>query len=238
MQIDPPIKTIVFDAYGTLFDVAAAAKAMAATPAGAALGDGWADLARDWRAKQLEYTWIRSMSGIYADFAVVTADALDWALDRAGLLADADLRAGLLHLYDTLSPFPEVAASLARLAAKGYQLAILSNGTPAMLAAATDAAGLSARFDAVLSVDHLRIYKPDFAVYALVQNALGVAPQNTLFVSANGWDIAGAARFGFFTVWVNRAALPVDRMPQRPYAVVPDLGHLPALLPDLPAKES
>lgn len=222
------LTTVVFDAYGTLFDVTAAARRAGA--GNAALAQSWPALAENWRRKQLEYSWLRTISGAYADFATVTADALDWAMEAQGL-NDPDLRAELLALYDALDPFPEVAETLARLSERGMRLAILSNGSPAMLASAVNAAGLSGAFEAVLSVDSLRMFKPQAAVYALVGARLGTAPQQVLFASSNGWDIAGAARFGFHTAWVNRAAAPQDRLPQRPMHEIPDLTHLPRLIP-------
>lgn len=222
------LTTVVFDAYGTLFDVTAAARRAGA--GNAALAQSWPALAENWRRKQLEYSWLRTISGAYADFATVTADALDWAMEAQGL-NDPDLREELLALYDALDPFPEVAETLARLSERGMRLAILSNGSPAMLASAVDAAGLSGAFEAVLSVDSLRMFKPQAAVYALVGARLGTAPQQVLFASSNGWDIAGAARFGFHTAWVNRAAAPQDRLPQRPMHEIPDLTHLPRLIP-------
>ncbi|WGV16363.1 haloacid dehalogenase type II [Fuscovulum ytuae] len=222
------LTTVVFDAYGTLFDVTAAARRAGA--GNAALAQSWPALAENWRRKQLEYSWLRTISGAYADFATVTADALDWAMEAQGL-NDPDLREELLALYDALDPFPEVAETLARLSERGMRLAILSNGSPAMLASAVNAAGLSGAFEAVLSVDSLRMFKPQAAVYALVGARLGTAPQQVLFASSNGWDIAGAARFGFHTAWVNRAAAPQDRLPQRPMHEIPDLTHLPRLIP-------
>jgi 2-haloacid dehalogenase len=216
--------TIVFDAYGTLFDVAGAARIAAQdTPSLATI---WPLLATDWRAKQLEYTWLRAITHDYRDFAGVTADALDWAMERHGV--DNRLRARLLDLYDLLPAFPEVPLMLDQLAG-GAQLAILSNGTPAMLAAAIGHAGLEGRFAAILSVDSLRTYKPADAVYGLVAAHLGVASADVVFVSANGWDVAGATRYGFSTIWVNRTGLPVDRLTVQPGRIIPDLATLPTL---------
>lgn len=223
------ITTLVFDAYGTLFDLASAARRAAAEPGGAALAAVWPRLAADWRRKQLEYTWLRSMIGEHADFAAVTAQSLDWTLEAHGL-TDPALRARLLGLFDELSPFPEVPEVLTNLRASGYRLAILSNGTPAMLASATTAAGIADRFEAVLSVETVRIYKPAHQVYGLIEATLGVRPQHALFVSANGWDIAGAAHFGLWTAWANRDNAPEDRLPQRPWRTIPDLTHLARLL--------
>jgi 2-haloacid dehalogenase len=223
------VTTLVFDAYGTLFDVAGAARAAAATPDGAALAEIWPRLASDWRAKQLEYTWLRTIMGAHDDFAIVTADALDWAMQTSGL-SDPALSARLLQLYDELPAFPEVRAVLENLRATGYRLAILSNGTPAMLHSAIAAAGLDGLMDPVLSVEEVRHYKPSAHVYRLIEDRMGVPPAQVLFVSSNGWDIAGAARFGFVTAWVNRSNAAQDRLPQGPAHVIPDLTHLPRLL--------
>ncbi|MEY4982101.1 MAG: hypothetical protein RIR62_367 [Pseudomonadota bacterium] len=223
------VTTLVFDAYGTLFDVAGAARLASGDPAGAALAGRWPRLADDWRRKQLEYTWQRAMTGCHVPFDRVTADALDWAMEAQGI-ADPALRDLLMSLYARLPCFAEVPEVLARLKATGYRLAILSNGTPAWLDGMVAASGLAGVFDAVLSVEAVRLYKPAWQVYDLVQKRLHVAPQRVLFVSANGWDIAGAGRFGFATAWVNRADAPVDRLPHRPVHVVKSLAELPRCL--------
>ncbi len=168
--------------------------------------------------------------GLHADFAEVTAEALDWAMEARGLGADHRLRARLLALYDGLEAYAEVPAVLARLRAGGARLAILSNGTPAMLSSATASAGIAPLFDAVLSVEEVGVYKPSARVYDLVEARLGLPPREVLFISSNGWDIAGAARFGFQTAWVNRAGLPVDRLPHGPQHILRDLTALPDFL--------
>jgi 2-haloacid dehalogenase len=218
----------VFDAYGTLFDVDGAARQAAAEP-GADWADRWPALSADWRRKQLEYTWLRSLSRRHADFRTVTAQALDWAMARHGL-TDPALHDRLMALYDRLPPFPEVPAALARLAGAGWRLAILSNGTPGMLAAAVSAAGLEGRFAAVLSVEEVGIFKPAPAVYALVEQRLGVPPGATVFVSSNGWDAWAASAHGMRAVWVNRAGAPAERLPGAPERVLPDIAALPAAL--------
>jgi 2-haloacid dehalogenase len=221
------VTTLVFDAYGTLFDIAAPARRAAATRPD--LAPIWPKLSEDWRRKQLEYTWLRSITGAYADFAQITAEALDWAME-AQHLTDPALRRDLLALYDALDAFPEVPETLRLMKSRGLHLAILSNGTPAMLASAQAAAGLTGLIDTTLSVESVRIYKPHASVYALVQSHTGARPQNVLFVSSNGWDIAGAARFGFRTAWVNRTGTPQDRLPDGPLHEIPDLAHLPRLI--------
>jgi len=223
-------QTVVFDAYGTLFDVTAAARRVAAEPGFADLAPVWPGLAEAWRRKQLEYTWLRRIMGAHADFASVTADALDWALEAQGITPNVALRARLLAMYRALDPFPETAATLAALRARGLRLAILSNGTPDMLADAVDAAGLQGLFDAVISVEEVGAYKPDPAVYALVPARFGLRPGQVLFVSSNGWDIAGAARFGFTCAWVNRTGAPLDRLSHGPAHILRDLSALPDLI--------
>ena len=217
----------VFDAYGTLFDVTAAARLAAAEPGAEVLVGIWAELADKWRRKQLEYSWLRAIMGMHADFAEVTADALDWSMEAHGLGAEHALRARLLSLYERLSAYPEVPNVLAALRNKGAKLAILSNGSPEMLAAAVDSAGITGALDAVISVEEVQIFKPAEVVYSLVEKHLNVAPPQVLFISSNGWDVAGASRFGFQTAWVNRSHQPVDRLPHGPRHILRDLTPLP-----------
>ena len=223
------ITTCVFDAYGTLFDVSAAARALAGEPGREGFAPLWQQVAADWRLKQLEYSWLRAVTGDYVDFWQLTQDGLDWALERAGL-SDPDLRAALLALYHRLAAYPEVPDVLARLKAQGRACAILSNGSPDMLDAAVTSAGLVTHLDAVLSVASLRTFKPDPRVYDLVGAHFGCTKDEVLFVSSNGWDICSAAAYGFRTLWVNRAGLPVDRLPGRPERIAADLSAIPDLL--------
>jgi 2-haloacid dehalogenase len=231
-----PIRAVVFDAYGTLFDVASAARR--AFGEDRAMQAAWPRLAEDWRRKQLEYSWLRTIMGRHADFRTVTAEALDWALAAQGLTAQgltgqglAADRDRLMALYDRCEAYPEVAPMLAAIAARGLPCAILSNGSPAMLAAAVAAAGLGGAFAAVLSAEEAGVFKPDARVYALVGARLGLVPEEVLFVSSNGWDAAGAALFGFRAVWVNRTGAPPDRLPAAPAVILADLGAVAALLP-------
>ena len=221
-----PITTYVFDAYGTLFDVNAAAAQAASEPEFAALRDVWPALARDWRRKQLEYTWLRAVADRHCDFWQVTCDGLDWALAAQGL-TDAATRARLLALYRELATYPEVTAVLKTLKARGATTAILSNGTADMLADAVTSAGIGDLLDAVLSVDDVGVFKPSARVYDLVGARLGVTPDRVLFVSSNGWDAAGAAGYGFQTAWVNRAGDPVDRLYATPDHILSDLTTIP-----------
>jgi 2-haloacid dehalogenase len=224
-----PITTCVFDAYGTLFDVAAAARQAAAEPGFAPLENTWPKLAEDWRAKQLQYTWLRTVAGAHDDFWQVTQDGLDWALEKAGLDGDAALRARLLALYWELQAYPDVRAMLAALQAGGLQTAILSNGSPDMLAGAVKSAGIGELLDDVLSVESVGVFKPATEVYDLVAQRFGSLKTEVLFVSSNGWDAACATGYGFETVWVNRAGDPVDRLPWRPSHTARDLTDIPTL---------
>lgn len=222
------ITTCVFDAYGTLFDVSAAARAAAREPGGKRLANLWPGLAEDWRRKQLEYSWLRAVTGAHADFRQVTADGLDWAMEAAGL-ADPALRDRLMALYDRLEAYPEVPAMLAALKATGFTTAILSNGSPPMLASAVASASIGPQLDATLSVESAGIFKPSARVYDLVGQHFGCTSAEVLFVSANGWDAACAQGYGFTTAWVNRAGQPVDRLPWRPARILPDLTEIPDL---------
>ena len=223
------VSVCVFDAYGTLFDVNAAARRAAAEPGGEVLAEAWPGLARDWRLKQLQYTWLRAVAGQHTDFWQVTEDGLDWALEAAGL-DDPGLKARLMDLYRRLDAYMEVPAMLARLKEMGRKTAILSNGSPGMLGDAVASAGIAGVLDAVLSVEEVGVFKPDTRVYDLVGARFGVAPDEVLFVSSNGWDAAGAAGYGFRSVWVNRAGEPVDRLYATPHDILPDLTGIPELI--------
>lgn len=222
------ISTCIFDAYGTLFDVNAAARDAAAAPGNEVLAKVWPSLAADWRAKQLQYTWLRAVAGEHIDFWQVTQDGLDWAMEAAGL-GDATLREQLLALYWELPAYGEVPDMLAALKAAGLATGILSNGSPDMLAGAVASAGIGDRLDAVLSVESVGVFKPARAVYDMVGKRFGCAPGEVLFVSSNGWDAAAAAGYGFQTVWVNRAKQPMDRLAHRPDQVLDDLRGIPDL---------
>lgn len=223
------ITTCIFDAYGTLFDVAAAAREAAAEPGREKLAETWPKLAEHWRLKQLQYSWLRAVMGQYTDFWQVTEDGLDWALEAAGLSDDADLRERLLALYWELSAFPEVPKMLQQLRQDGRTAAILSNGSPDMLAGAVRSAGLGDLLADSLSVESVGNFKPDPRVYDLVGQRFGCAPSQVLFVSSNGWDAAAASGYGFTTAWVNRAGDPVDRLPSRPHHILTDLTGIPEL---------
>lgn len=221
-----PITTCVFDAYGTLFDVNAAAAQAAGEPEHADLSAVWPAVARDWRLKQLQYTWLRAVADQHCDFWQVTQDGLDWAMEANGLTGPAT-RARLLELYWELAAYPEVPAMLAALKARGMATAILSNGSPDMLNGAVSSAGIGDVLDAVLSVEDVGVFKPHDRVYDLVAAHFGCARGEVLFVSSNGWDAAGAAGYGFQTVWVNRAGEPMDRLYAKPHHVLSDLTTVP-----------
>ena len=218
----------VFDAYGTLFDVAAAARVAAEEPGREALKAVWPQLAEHWRSKQLQYTWLRAITGEYVPFWNVTQDGLDWAMEKTGL-DDMELRERLLALYWELPAYKEVPMMLAQLKAAGKTCAILSNGSVDMLEGAVDSAGIGTYLDAVLSVEDVRIFKPAAAVYDMVGTRFGCGKDKVLFVSSNGWDVAGATGYGFTTAWVNRAGEPMDRLPHRPAHILNDLTTIPDL---------
>ncbi|WP_194097984.1 haloacid dehalogenase type II [Marivivens aquimaris] len=216
------INTCIFDAYGTLFDVSAAAREAAAEPGNEALAEIWPQLAADWRFKQLQYSWLRAVARKHEDFWQLTKDALDWALEAAKL-DDPRLRERLLNLYWELSPYPEVVEVLTYLKERGVQTGILSNGTPEMLNGAVKRAGVGHLLDAVMSVETVKVFKPHDLVYEMVESRFICERNEVLFVSSNGWDAAGASNFGYQTLWVNRQNEPVDRLYAQPQQIAPDL---------------
>lgn len=226
------ITTCIFDAYGTLFDVAAAARQAAAEPQYADIKDDWPQLAEHWRLKQLQYSWLRAITHSHCDFWTVAQDGLDWALEKTGHNGDDALRARLLQLYWELGAYPEVPATLQALKAlkdAGLNTAIMSNGSPAMLRGAVDSAGIGGTLDALLSVESVGTFKPDFRNYDLVGAQFGCAKEEVLFISSNGWDVAAATGYGFTTAWVNRTGEPMDRLPWQPLNVLSTLAGIPAL---------
>ena len=216
---------VVFDAYGTLFDLSAIAGG-----ARDVLGDDTEPFALLWRRKQLEYTWLRALMGDYADFWQVTGESLDYALAAMGR-DDAGLRARLMQRHMNVPAYPDVVPTLTALKARGQKTAILSNGSPTMLTAAVNAADLRKLLDHILSVDAVRSFKPHPTVYALAPTALHCEPLDIAFVSANAWDVAGAAHFGFRAVWLNRGKAPAERLPGRPVLEIASLSELASALP-------
>jgi 2-haloacid dehalogenase len=228
MSISPStITACVFDAYGTLFDTSSAVN-----PARAKLGAEWQEFAAQWRRKQLEYTWLRSLMSKHADFWHVTAEALDHTL-AAFKRNDPVLRAELMQNYLALPADAATTPLLEKLRASGRKTAILSNGAPTMLTAIVNLNKLTRVLDAVLSIELVGVYKPHPSVYQLAVDRLATPAEQILFVSANSWDAAGAANFGFNAVWINRALAPRDGLPGSIAAEVNGLGDVAALL-DLP----
>ncbi len=216
-----PASVVVFDAYGTLFDVHSAVMRHADRVGPEALR-----LSEIWRTKQLEYSWVSSLMDRYEPFWTLTVRALDYAF-AAVPSADRGTRADLLSAYRTLSAYPEARDVLAALKAEGVPSAILSNGDPDMLAAAVESSGFREHLDAVLSVDAARIFKTHPRAYDLVGKAFGVTGADVLFVSSNRWDVAGATAYGFSAVWVNRTDRPDEYPGLDPIAVIKDLRGLP-----------
>ena len=220
------ISALVFDAYGTLFDVHSVTNlAESLFP-----GKG-AALSAAWRAKQLEYSWLRTLMGRYEDFSRVTAASLEWTFDHLELGSDEAPRRALIDEYRKLAMFPEVPAALEALSKKGRALAILSNGHPDMLNAVVEHNGLKGMVrGGVLSVHAVKQFKPVPAVYRIVEESLGVPRAVVGFVSSNGWDAAGAKSFGFRAFWVNRGGAPVERLGVRPDEIVKSLAEISALV--------
>jgi 2-haloacid dehalogenase len=217
---------LIFDAYGTLFDVASVAEACA-------------DLTQDptglvalWRAKQLEYSFVRTLMGpaAYVDFWQIMADALDFAVERLGLSFSRADSTEALRGWLSVQPYPEVEYTFELLARDGRHCLILSNGTPTMLQAALTNAGVAHQFEAVLSVDTVRVFKPHPRVYQMAVDAVAAPTNQLLFVSSNGWDAAGALAFGLPVAWINRSGAPTERLGRSPELTLPDLAALPSLV--------
>ena len=223
MDSPPALQALVFDAYGTLFDV----HSLIAECEDLFPGRG-SSLSQLWRGKQLEYTWLRSLMGRYADFSLVTRSALTTACKTLRLELTEAAASRLMDAYLVLKAFPDVRETLIRL--PGPKLAILSNGSPIMLSAVVRHNRLDQIFDAVLSVDALRIFKPHPSVYAYAAERLHAPAGAIGFVSSNFWDVAGATSFGFHTFWINRSGAAPDGLDCQPAAVLSGLTDLPALL--------
>lgn len=222
------IEAVVFDAYGTLLDVHSAVARHADR-----LGEVAETFSAEWRTKQLEYSWVRSLTGPskHRDFWTCTVDALRFVCARHGV-ADAGLVANLLDAYRLLSAYPEVPAMLRAVRARGLATAVLSNGAPMMLADAFGSAGLSTQIDALLSVEAVGVFKPDARVYALAERRLGLPARRMMFVSANPWDTQAAHAAGFRCVRVNRTGAPDEYgLADLGVPSLPDLAALPELLP-------
>ncbi len=218
------ISVCVFDAYGTLFDVSSVTRG-----AKNLLGDQWKDLSDLWRSKQLQYTWLRSLTGQHIDFWQVTKDALDFSMDSLKI-GDEKINRHLMDLYLSISAYPEVFETLTKLKNKGIKLTILSNGSPKMLEAATSNAGIKDMFDAILSVEEVGIFKPHPSVYQLVPDRLNVNKEQVCFLSSNSWDAWSAKSFGFKVLWCNRFGQVAERIPGVPDGEISNLSCLPDIV--------
>ena len=214
------VRARVFDAYGTLFDVFSVADGVRQ-----AVGDKADTVTAMWRQKQLEYTWLRSLMGKHVDFWRLTGDALDFSLE-AHAIDDPELRDDLMNAYMGLDAYPEVKDTLQKLKSAGLKTAILSNGSPPMLESAVDNAGISDLIDDNISVEEVRIYKPDPRVYQLAVDRLGVSRDQISFQSSNAWDAVGAATFGFHVAWINRFGQGRERLTADPEAEIRTLDEL------------
>lgn len=219
------IRACVFDAYGTLFDVGSPVAKLASE-----LGEKAAPLAALWRQKQLEYTWLRSLMGVHADFWHVTGEALEFCLEALAI-NEPGLKDELMAFYLKLDAYGDAADALQALKGRSKRIAILSNGSPSMLDTAVRAAGLEKLIDLALSVEDVGIYKPSRRVYRHAMQRLQIADAPSIcFVSANGWDAHGAAQFGFQTVRLARGPVTAERLPGSPAAQITTLSELPALV--------
>ena len=216
-------QAFVFDAYGTLFDVHSVVVALQGLTVDAE------SVSMLWRAKQLEYSWLRSLMGRYVDFWTVTDEALQFALNHFGIEVTPAQHAAILNAYLHLSAYPEIPATLAALAPR--PCLILSNGAPHMLEAAVTSSGLAGKFAHILSADQAKVYKPDPRVYALVPAALGLPKEEIVFVTSNSFDVMGAKAYGFQVAWVNRIHAQADTLGIAPDSVLSRLDELPQLFP-------
>ena len=213
------IKAIIFDAYGTLFDVNSAAEKCKDK-----LGDKWEGFANYWRTTQLEYTWLRSLMNRHKDFWQVTEDSLDKSMKFFKI--DSSMRNDLLDLYKILSPFSEVKETLKKLKKKDLKLAILSNGTPSLLENLVKNNNLENIFDDIFSIEEVGIFKPDSKVYDLPVNKYNIKKDEVLFLSANTWDVSGGGNYGYNSVWVNRNKNIFDNLDYQPLDEIHDLSGL------------
>lgn len=212
------IRAVVFDLYGTLYDVHSVVRLCDDIYPGQ--GDA---LSRLWRQKQLEYTWLRSLMGLYLNFEVVTGDALRYSCRQLGLPLDAATQQRLGEAYLRLSPFPDTPEALKRLQSAGLPLAILSNGSRYSIEQVVGNAGMQRAFDQLISVEEVQVFKPDKRVYSLAEQRMGCTREEILFVSSNAWDASGAAHFGFPVCWINRQGAVFDELGVRPAHIAPDL---------------
>ena len=213
------IKVILFDAYGTLFDVNSAAEKCKDK-----IGDRWENFSNFWRTTQLEYTWLRSLMKRHEDFWTITEDSLDKSMKVFGI--DMSMKNDLLNLYKVLSPYPEVKEVLESLKRRNFKLAILSNGTPALLNELVASNGLNNLFDDLFSIEEVGIYKPSAKVYDMPINKYDVKPSEITFLSANTWDVSGGGNYGYDSVWVNRNQAIFDNLDYKPKKQINNLTQL------------
>ena len=213
------IKAIIFDAYGTLFDVNSAAEKCKDK-----IGDKWEGFANHWRTTQLEYTWLRSLMNRHKDFWKITEDSLDKSMETFEI--DSSMKNELLDLYKILSTFPEVTEVLNKLKEKKYKLAILSNGTPALLNKLVKSNNLDNIFDNIFSIEEVKIYKPDSRVYDLPIKKYQIKKNEAVFLSANTWDVSGGGNYGYNAVWVNRNNKIFDKLDYEPKNQIKRLDEL------------
>ena len=217
------IKAIIFDAYGTLFDVNSAAEKCKDK-----IGDKWEDFANFWRTTQLEYTWLRSLMKRHEDFLQVTEGSLDKSMKAFKI--DPSMKNELLNLYKVLSPFKEVPEALKTLKAKKFKLAILSNGTPSLLNELVRSNDLNDLFDDLFSVEEVGVYKPDSKVYDLPVKKYKIEKNEVAFLSANTWDVSGGGNYGFNSIWVNRNNSIFDNLDYKPLNEIKNLNELIKLI--------
>ena len=213
------IKAIIFDAYGTLFDVNSAAEKCKSK-----IGDKWESFANYWRKTQLEYTWLRSLMGRHKDFWQITEDSLDKSMQAFNI--NKAMKNELLDLYKILSPYPEVKETLEKLKEKRYKLAILSNGTPALLNELVKSNGLQNLFDDIFSIEEVKIYKPSSKVYDMPVKKYSIKNEEVAFLSANTWDVSGGGNYGFTSIWVNRNKNIFDNLDYKPRNEINNLKQL------------
>ena len=217
------IKAIIFDAYGTLFDVNSAAEKCKDK-----IGDKWESFANYWRTTQLEYTWLRSLMKRHKDFWQITEDSLDKSMKAFSI--DPSMKNELMNLYKVLSPFKEVPETLKKLKGKNFKLAILSNGTPSLLDELVKSNNLDKLFDDVFSIEEVGIYKPDSRVYDLPIKKYKIKNSEVIFLSANTWDVSGGGNYGYHSIWVNRNNNIFDNLDFNPSNQIKDLTELVNLI--------
>lgn len=226
------VNICIFDAYGTLFDVTSATRIVANEEEYNSFLNHSVKVSNSWRIKQLEYSWLRNIMHEYIDFWQITKDALDFALEE-NQIKNEKLRQRLLDVYWNLSAYPEAQDILTTLKANNIQTGILSNGSKQMLNSAVVSANLKNYLDKIISIDGIEIYKPDPKVYQMVLDQFNCKIEEVLFISSNGWDIAGASKFGFTTLWVNRNLIPKDRLTFMPNKITNNLSTIPNILKEL-----